>query len=301
MTTITVRSPFRIPLCGGGSDLPEQWRRRGGFLVTATIDKYLTVTIEPGNRLATGPQHDYALAAGWTRRDLLDIASDIPACSGLGGSSSLMVALLRANHPNLQAHELAMAAYHLERYHLIQPVGYQDAFAAAYGGCLAMTIDTYGRVTTWPVTLPADFENRLILFATGIQRPAAEVLRQQAAATSTSLVCREAMQQIARLGHTIYEDLRDNAGRRYGELTDAHWQFKRATCPAITSPVIDAWYDLARANGASGGKLIGAGGGGFLLFVVEPRDRLHLLKTMTDAGLTQLPFRFTDQGARVVT
>jgi D-glycero-alpha-D-manno-heptose-7-phosphate kinase len=300
MTTITVRSPFRLPLCGGGSDLPQQWRRSGGFLVSVTINQYLTVTVQPDNRMETGPQHDYALAAGWTRRDLLGIASDIPACSGLGGSSSLMVALLRARHPDLQAHELAMAAYHLEHYALGVPCGYQDAFAAAFGGCQALEIDTKGRVSTWPVTLPADFQNRLLLMATGIQRPSADVLARQATSTATSLVCREAMQQIADLGRRIYRDLQDNAGRRYGELTACHWEFKRATCPAISSPVVDAWYDLARANGATGGKLVGAGQGGYLLFVVEPQDRYHLLETMTAAGLAELPFRFTDQRARII-
>lgn len=300
MNPITVRSPFRIPICGGGSDLPEQWRQRGGFLVTATIDKFLTVTVQPDNRLDTGPQNHYALAAGWGRHDLVTVESEIPEGSGLGGSGAFMVALLRTRHPALQPHELAMAAYHAERYTLGQPVGYQDAFAAAFGGCQALDIDTRGRVETRPVTLPPDFQDRLVLMATGIQRPAADVLRQQARATTTRLVCREAMEQIATLGHRIYEDLRDNAGRRYGELTDLHWQYKRATCPAVTSPVVDAWYDLAREHGASGGKLCGAGFGGHFLFVVEPADRYHLLETMTTAGLTELAFRFTDEGARII-
>jgi D-glycero-alpha-D-manno-heptose-7-phosphate kinase len=163
-----------------------------------------------------------------------------------------------------------------------------------------MEIDHQGRVRTWPVTLPPDFHGRLLLMATGIQRPAADVLRKQAAETSTKLVCREAMQQIAQLGHAIYHDLRDNAGRRFGELTDLHWSYKRATTSAISNPVIDAWYDLAREHGAEGAKLIGAGGGGFFLFVVPPDRRYHLVETMTAAGLTELPFRFTDQGARII-
>lgn len=300
MTPITVRSPFRLCLAGGATDIGTYYRRHGGFLVSVTIDQWMTVTVEPSNRLDTTPPHPYAIAAGWSSRDLVTVESTVPPGSGLGGSGSLLVALLRARHPDLQASELAAAAYNIERYTLNVPTGIQDHHIAAYGGCLAMDIDTHGRVSTWPVKLPADFENRLVLFATGIQRHAADVLKKQAAATATSLVCREAMEQIARLGHTIYKDLRDFAGRRFGELCDLHWQYKRATCPTITSPVIDAWYDLAREHGASGGKLIGAGGGGYLLFVVEPQDRYHLVETMTAAGLTQLPFRFTDERARII-
>jgi len=270
-------------------------------LVTAAIDKYVTVEIQPKNRLHHRPQNRYALAAGWSEDDLVLIDSTVPAGSGLGGSSSLMVALLRARHPELPVHELAMAAYALERHHLGEPVGYQDAFAASYGGTIAMEINQTGDVATWPVTLPQDFHARLLLMATGIQRPAADVLRQQAAATSTKLVCREAMERIAGLGHEIYHDLRDNAGRRFGELTDLHWAYKRATTSAISSPAIDAWYDLARDNGAEGGKLVGAGAGGFLLFVVPPSARHHLVETMTAAGLTEMPFQFTDQGARIVS
>jgi len=300
MQTITVKSPLRICLAGGASDIPEYWRRAGGFLVSVAIDQYLTVTIQPGNRIDAAPQLRYATAAGWGRHDLVEIDSMVQSGSGLGGSGSLMVALLRARHPDLQASELAAAAYNLERFSLSQPTGIQDAYIAAYGGCLAMEIDTYGRVATWPVTLPADFESRLLLMATGIQRPAADVLRKQAAATCTSLVSREAMERIAGLGHEIYHDLRDNAGRRFGELTDLHWQYKRATTSAISNPAIDAWYDLAREHGAEGGKIAGAGSGGYFLFVVPPSARYHLVDTMTAAGLTELPFQFTDQGARII-
>lgn len=307
MQTITAQAPMRLPICGGGSDLPHRWRRDGGFLVTAAIDKYVTVTatlnaasgcFTPDDAEA---KYHYAYAAGWSPTTALDVKSDIPPGSGLGGSSSLMVALLRARHPNLPVHELAMAAYHAEAFGPIgAPVGYQDAFAAAFGGTIALEIDAYGRVATWPVTLPADFEGRLLLMATGIQRPAADVLRRQAAATSTSLVSRAAMEKIAALGHEIYHDLRDNEGRRFGELTDLHWSYKRATTSAISNPAIDAWYGLAKENGAEGGKLVGAGAGGYLLFVVPPDRRYHLVETMTAAGLTELPFQFTDQGARII-
>ena len=297
---IRSQAPCRLPICGGGSDLPEQWRRRPGFLVAAAIDKYVTVTVGPGERIDIGRDFGYPLAAGWKTTDCVILESQVLPGSGLGGSSALMVALLRAKHPDLHPHELAMAAYALERYSLGQPVGYQDGFAAAFGGCIALEIDTFGRVWASPFSLPPDFHSRLLLMATGIQRPAADVLRKQAAEVCTKLVSREAMDQIARLGHDIYENLRDNQGKRYGELCDQHWQHKRATTGAVTNPQIDAWYTLARVHGASGGKICGGGGGGYFLFVVEPPDRQHLVETMTAAGLTETPFRFTNEGARII-
>jgi D-glycero-alpha-D-manno-heptose-7-phosphate kinase len=270
-------------------------------LVTAAIDKYVTVTVQPGNRIDTSPQHPYATAAGWSSRDLVTIESDLLPGSGLGGSSCLMTALLRARHSDLPVHELAMAAYHAERFgQIAAPIGYQDGFAAAFGGCIALEIDHAGRVATWPVALPADFERRLVLMNTGVQRPAADVLRKQEAATSTSLVSREAMESIANLGHEIYADIRDNQGQNFGPMLDRHWKYKRAVASVMSNPAIDAWYDLALDHGATGGKLIGAGSSGFFLFVVPPDRRYHFVDTMTAAGLTELPFQFTDQGARII-
>lgn len=297
----TVRSPLRLPICGGGSDICTHWRRDGGFLLAATIDKYLTVKTQTVEYEWTElQQHPYATAAGFSKSDLIEIQSDVPPGSGLGSSSALMVALLRAKHPTLPPHELAMAAYDLERYHLGHPVGYQDGFAAAFGGCIALEIDTAGRVLTWTVDLPADFRDRLVLMATGIQRSAADVLQKQARDISTKLVCREAMEEIANLGRAIYDDIRYNKGKRYGELTDSHWQVKKVTTDVITNPVIDAWYDLARKSGASGGKCIGAGGGGYMLFVIDPSDRERFIGVMEAAGMKYTPFQFVDHGVEVI-
>jgi D-glycero-alpha-D-manno-heptose-7-phosphate kinase len=211
-----------------------------------------------------------------------------------------MAALLRARHPDLQAHELATAAYNIERYTLNIPTGIQDSHIAAYGGCLAMEIDRQGRVRTWPVMLPSDLHSRLLLMATGIQRPAADVLRRQSTETSTNLVSRSAMQKIADLGYEIYHDLRGNAGRRFGELTLAHWRAKRATEPGISTPQIDQWIDEGLGLGAEGAKLCGAGAGGYLLFVVPPERREILVTTMANQGLVEMPFRFTPDRAEII-
>jgi len=297
---ITVRAPLRLCLAGGGSDCAAYWRSgHQGFVVTATISLSLTVKVEIGNRLNTCPQLRYAKAAGWGDYDLVQIESDVPSGSGLGGSGSLMVALLKARYHDMTKYELAQAAYSLERYSLHNPIGYQDCYAAAYGGSMALTIDEGGHVRVDPVWLPARFGATLLLMGTGIQREAGQVLGEQAACIlsggSAGL-----MEEIAAIGREIYQDLLENEGRRFGELTDLHWQKKRATTRMMSNPAIDAWYALAREKGASGAKVCGAGGGGYFLFVVEPPNRQNLVETMTAAGLVETPFQFTNEGARIV-
>ena len=303
MSAITVRTPLRICLAGGATDCPGYFRTHGGCCLSACIDKYLTVAVQPNNRmvLPNNPQHPYALAAGWTERDFVKITSDVPSGSGMGGSGALMVGLLKARWPELQGYELAQAAYNIERYTLGKPIGYQDAVVAAYGGCVLMEIDTEGRLRVQPFDLPCDFADRLLLMHTGIQRDAGAVLVQQARELSTRLVSHEAMRTIQRLGHDIYEDLFLNDGRRFGEFTRKHWEYKRATCEAVTTPQIDAWVELALTHGAEGIKNSGAGGGGYLLVVCQPADRLQLIDILTGAGLTHTPFRFVDSGVEVLT
>lgn len=302
MTIVKVRAPLRLTLAGGGTDIPEHWRRNGGCVVSATIDKYLTVEvipdIVPGCFTEDQGLRRYVGAAGW-KGGAFECYSDVPAGKGLGGSGALMVALLKARHPGLQPAELAAAAYNIERYTLNRPVGIQDQYIAAYGGARVFQISRFGDVHDTPLTLPAGFNDRLLLMDTGMTRQAAGVLADQAKSLCTKLVTREAMEFIQNLGQIIYDDLVANEGRGYGRLTHDHWMFKKATSTAMSNPAIDAWYDLAREHGASGGKLVGAGGGGFLLLVVEPPDRNHLVEVLTEAGLVEMPFRFTDKGAEV--
>jgi len=297
---ITIQVPLRICLAGGGSDLPEYWRAETGFVVSAAISLYLTVTVSPGNRLVVGSPHPYALAAGWSPRDLVEIESDVPAGSGLGGSGALMVALLKARRPELPRPELAAAAYHLERYHLGKHCGLQDHWIAALGGAITIEIEHDGAVTTGPVRLPPGFEERLLLMRTPIRRDADVVLSSQShAIVSAQLQAESAMLKIHLLGEKIWRDLVTNDGRRFGELTRQHWEAKRASTEATSTSQIDGWVDLADREGAEAAKCIGAGAGGYLLFVVPEQRREHLARVMTEAGLSETPFRFVDEGASI--
>lgn len=302
MNDITTRAPLRLTLCGGGNDLPIHWRRHGGFMMTAAIDKYVTVKVGNCRDGICAENADLfpRIRAAGHRSGMFDVRSEVPPGSGLGGSSALLVALLKARWPELDDYELAMAAYNIERYSLGEPAGLQDAFIASFGGCLQLEIDQAGRVAATPFRLPSDFADRLILMHTGIQRSAGEVLEKQVRDVSTKLCCRAAMEKIAGLAWEIYRDLQINGGKRFGELTEEHWQYKRASSPAVTTPQIDAWHDLALANGATGGKCCGAGAGGFLLLVTEPSKRGELVRVMTDAGLVEMPFGFSETGAEVV-
>ena len=306
-----VKVPLRLTLAGGGSDLPAHYRRHGGFVVSAAIDKYLTVEITPRGRLGgmviddaghfrPSPPHPYATAAGWPKDTLVDIASDIPSGSGLGGSGALIVALLLARYPELDANraELAQAAYNLERYTLGKSCGLQDHWVAALG-TVALDVDRDATVTSYPTFLPDGFASRLVLLHTGLQHDASQVLARQAESVRSQHDAEKAMQVIERIGYEIWRDLQ-TGGKRFGELTLAHWRAKRATEPSITTPQIDQWIEQGLALGAEGAKLCGAGAGGYLLFVVPPDRREVLVSEMVNKGLVEMPFRFTEDRAEII-
>lgn len=312
MITVRVRVPLRICLAGGGTDLPAYFRQHGGFVVSATIDKYLLLTVEPGMRqpgavgvsddgqLFDNRPHPYALAAGWPESARFGLTSDVPPGSGLGGSGALMVALLKARCPDLSPYELAMAAYNIERYALGQPCGYQDHVVAAYGGCVAMQIERDGRVSAGRAMLPVGFVNRLALFATDIHRDAGRVLGNQTVAILRETERMKRMQAIHRIGFATYDDLMAG-GRNFGVLCHEHWLAKTRTTGAISTSQIDQWYMLAREHGAEGGKCIGAGAGGYMLFVIDPAERERFVGVMEDSGLVHTPFQFVEHGAEVMS
>ena len=304
MNPTTVRCPLRLTLAGGGSDIPEYSRRYGGFVVSATINLSLTVSIgkcQPGVcscKIKNRASPAYVKAANLPPNLIATTESSVPNGSGLGGSGALMVSLLKARYLEMSPQELAAAAYNIERYAIGNPTGIQDAYVAALGSC-AMYIKSVGSVVTQPLTPPDGLYTRLALFATGIQREAKTVLAAQAKNFAEDTAETKAMHRIVDIGRHVFGDILKNQGRRFGELTHEHWLAKRATGPTSTSQ-IDEWYELARSNGASGGKVCGAGAGGFLLLVVEPKDRQHLIQTMTDAGLKYTPFHFVNHGAEIV-
>jgi D-glycero-alpha-D-manno-heptose-7-phosphate kinase len=323
---IIARSPLRISLGGGGTDLPSYYRQHGGFLLAAAIDKAVYVCVHRTfvpelvvrySRIERVPQatalkHPIvreALALLDIREPNIEITSmaDIPAGTGLGSSGSFGTALLKALHRHrnrvIAPAELAESACHIEIDVLGEPVGKQDQYVAAFGGINAYEFRPDDTVVVTPLKLSDDtlreFEARVLLFSTGLVRQAPDILRDQDERTkdaSPEMIAN--LNRIKQIGYESRAVL--EAGRLdfFGELLDEHWQQKRRRSGQISSPKIDHWYDVARRNGAVGGKLIGAGGGGFLMFLAD--DPGWLRRAMEAEGLAELHFGFDYDGTRIL-
>ena len=324
---IITRSPLRISLGGGGTDLPSYYREHTGFLVAAAIDRHVHIvinrTILPEMILKYSQtervtdvgevQHPLvreAMRLVGTPADGLEIAAmaDIPAGTGLGSSGSFCTALLRGLHAlhngNPSAAEIAEQACHIEIDRLKEPVGKQDQFIAAVGGVTCFRFHPDGHVEYWPLRASSDtlrkLEQNLVLYFTGYTRSASEVLREQDTKTKAadqSMI--DNLHFIKDLGLKSKDALEGGDLRAFAELMNVHWRSKKKRSGNMSNSRIDEWYDLGLKNGGLGGKLIGAGGGGFLMFYTE--DAEQLTDVMTEAGLQQVPFRFDFEGTRIVS
>lgn len=324
---IITRTPFRVTLGGGGTDLPSFYRQHGGFVLAFAIDKYMflnvnTPIVDDHIRVSYSKtelvdhvdkvQHTLAREAlRWmhlsTGIEIVSIA-DIPAGTGLGSSSSYVVGLLNALHTLTQSpvspHQLAEEACDIELQILKKPIGKQDQFMAAYGGLTQLEIDKTGYVTAKRLMLDIDIlqelENNILLFYTGEVRDATSILSKQDGATrqkDSSVVSH--LCAIKDIGIEIRDSIARGNLRRFGELMDAHWQTKKRLSDGISNGQIDYWYDIAKANGAVGGKISGAGGGGFLMLYCEER-KAKLREAMRHCGLRELNFRFDFEGSKVI-
>jgi D-glycero-alpha-D-manno-heptose-7-phosphate kinase len=323
---IIARSPLRITLGGGGTDLPSYYGDHEGFLVAAAIDKYVYVTVmrpfSPGiylkysalehvDRVADvkHPIIREALSMQNMERPQIEIATlaDIPAGTGLGSSGSFTTALLKAlyTHQRKVAHarELAELACEIEINRLGEPIGKQDQFIAAFGGITCMTFHRDHRVTVVPLRVSMktmfDLEDNLLLFFTGFSRAAGSILKDQhvrSQARESEML--HNLDYVKTLGYRSHEALESGHLERFGELMHEQWEHKKRRSGGTSNPQIDNWYSLAMSNGAIGGKLVGAGGGGFLMFYASDRGRLR--QTMTEAGLEEVRFRFDFEGTKVV-
>jgi D-glycero-alpha-D-manno-heptose-7-phosphate kinase len=323
---IITRSPLRITLGGGGTDLPSYYRQHGGFLIAAAIDKYVYVTVmrpfvegiflkysrlEHVNGIEE-VEHPFireALREVGFRTPQVEITTlaDIPAGTGLGSSGSFSTALLKALYAHrrrlLHPSELAELACDIEINRLREPVGKQDQYAAAYGGVTCFRFDPDDRVEARPLALSmaslVDLEENLLLFFTGFSRRAGSVLGEQDARTAQNDAAMLAnLHYVKALGERSCEALESGRTALFGELMHEHWEHKKQRSSAMSNPQIDEWYDLARKSGAIGGKLVGAGGGGFLLFYSENHRRLRC--QMSRAGLEEVRFRFDFEGTKVL-
>ena len=323
---IITRSPLRITLGGGGTDLPSYYREHGGFLVAAAIDRYVYVTVmrpfTPGIYLkysqlehvntADEVQHPIireAIKLLDFRTPQVEITTlaDIPAGTGLGSSGSFTTALLKALHAHrrrlLHPSELAELACEIEINRLGEPIGKQDQYIAAYGGVTCFTFNRNGRVEAERLKIPVDalfnLEDNLLLFFTGFSRSAGSILSdQKTRSEARDADMLENLHHVKDLGLRSRDALVNSDTDLFGTLMHEHWEHKKRRSGGMSSPQIDEWYALGMENGALGGKLVGAGGGGFLMFYAADRNRLR--GAMSRAGLEEVRFRFDFEGTKVL-
>ena len=323
---IIARSPLRITLGGGGTDLPSYYREHEGFLLAAAIDKYVYVNVmrpfTPGIYLKYSklehvelidevkhPIIREALRMLDFRTPQVEITTlaDIPAGTGLGSSGSFTTALLKALYTHRKRHlhqeELAELACHIEIDLLGEPIGKQDQYIAAIGGITCFTFHQDDRVSATPLVISMDtmfdLEDNLILFFTGVSRSAGSILKeQQIRSQNNEADMLKNLHFVKELGYRSKEALESGDMILFGELMNEHWEHKKLRSGGMSNPQIDDWYDLAMKNGAIGGKLVGAGGGGFLMFMAQDRNKLR--HTMAAKGLEEVRFRFDFEGTKVV-
>ena len=309
---IITRSPLRVSLGGGGTDLPSYYREHSGFVVAAAIDKFVYITLHETF------EAEFIIKYSKTERvrsvvpvsaPHLEVVSmsDIPAGTGLGSSSSFTVALLRALHTQnkevIPRQELAEQACQIEIERLGEPIGKQDQYISAFGGITSFLFDPDGRVVVEPVQISSEtlynLEDNLLLFFTGFIRPASSILAEQdtrSRAGDSDMISH--LHQIKRFGNESRLALESRDLRGFAAIMHRHWELKKRRSRAMTNSTIDDCYELERAHGALGGKLIGAGGGGFLMLYTEDKTRLR--RVMREAGMREVRMRFDFEGAALV-
>jgi len=325
---ILARAPMRISLGGGGTDLPSYYTRYGGFILSAAINKYLYIYV---NRPAADDlirvkysryeevksveeiQHDLVRPA----LQLLNIngsveivsMADVPGGTGLGSSGTYLVALLTAlfelKRERVPTQALAEFACHIEMDLAGHPVGKHDHYLAAFGGITCLDIQRDGKVTVIPldisITTTEELRNRVLLFFTGITRRSQDILQEQKRDTEADdQTVIDSLHRTKELGYKIKEALEQGDLDRFGLLLDEHWQNKKRRSGKISNPRIDRWYEIAKENGALGGKIIGAGGGGFLMLYCPNETKAAVRRAMAAEGLREMPYDFDFEGAKVL-
>jgi D-glycero-alpha-D-manno-heptose-7-phosphate kinase len=324
---IFTRSPLRVSLGGGGTDLPSYSREHGGFLIAGAIDKYVYIYVH--KRFVDGFLLKYSrmeeaasideiqhpiirealrLANIQERNLEITVLADIPAGTGLGSSGSFTTALLKALHAYkknpIYPHELAEQACRIEIDILNEPVGKQDQYIAAYGGITCFEIDKEGVVKASPLAISEEtlfnLEDNLLLFFTGYTRSASAILKEQdEKSRQGDTEMAENLHVVKDIAFRSKEALEKGDVAEFGRLMDVHWRHKKRRSPSMSNGKVDGWYDCAVTNGALGGKLVGAGGGGFLMFYAGDKEKLR--HTMRQQGLREVRFRFDFAGTHLIS
>ena len=325
---IITRSPLRITLGGGGTDLPSYYEGYGGFLMAAAIDRYVYITLHDTfqqefiikysrlERVETIAEIEHPIIresfrlTGIEDHGSLEVTSmaDIPAGTGLGSSGSFTTALLKALHAHkknlIHPQELAEQACDIEINRLGEPVGKQDQYIAAFGGLTCFEFAPDGKVRAWPLRIPQDrqydLEDNLLLFFTGYSRSASVVLKEQndkSKTMDTEMLAN--LHFVKQLAVESQQALEGGELKEFARLLNVHWQNKKKRSHNMSNHRINELYDFALANGAVGGKLIGAGGGGFLMFYTEDKTRVR--QAMREQGLKEVRFKFDFEGTKLLT
>ncbi|MCR5651453.1 MAG: GHMP kinase [Lachnospiraceae bacterium] len=324
---IISRSPLRISLGGGGTDLPSYYEKKGGFLISAAIDKYVYIIL---HRTFDGriklKYSDYEnidriddirhtiFRAAMKKLCIPDDCSleicsmaDIPAGTGLGSSSTFTTALLKALHQYkgdfVGTRALAEEACDIEMNMLKEPIGKQDQYISAFGGITCMEFEKDGYVNVYPLDLKTetfyDLEDNLILYFTGFARSASSILKEQddgSRKNDSDMMAN--LDFVKDLGYRSKAAFEKGDLREFADIMNTHWEYKKKRSGSMSNAKIDEWYEHALKNGALGGKLIGAGGGGFLMFYTENKTRLR--QAMAGTGMEEVRFRFEMTGASIL-
>ena len=323
---IIARSPLRISLGGGGTDLPSYYREHEGFLIAAAIDKYVYVTINrPFNegiylkyseiehvKTVDEVSHNIireALKLENLNTPQVEISSiaDLPSGTGLGSSGSFTTALLKAlyayRHRHINPEELAELACSIEIDRLQEPIGKQDQYIASVGGITCFAFHKDNSVTFAPLKISREtfhaLEDNLLLFFTGFSRSASEILKDQhvkSQKNDTDML--NNLHFVKEIGYLSKDALESGNTDKFGELMHQHWEHKKKRSGGMSNQNIDTWYETALKNGAIGGKVVGAGGGGFLMFMAH--DAAKLRSAMTKSGLQEVRFKFDFEGTKVI-
>ncbi len=327
MTSVVSKTPFRVTFAGGGTDLPEYYQKFGpGACVAGSINKgiyvmvvenFVPTEIRVSYRVTEDARRSVDEIAHNSIREALRIlripsgiqvitATQMPSRgTGIGSSSSCAVGVLNALHTwrgdRVGPRQLASEAVRIERDILKEPGGIQDQYVAAYGGLNLIQVDRNGTVSVQSLTLDheglAALNEYLMLFFTGVERSSTAIHARQASSISDHLEDYRRMRSLALETAGAIERL-DYA--EIGRLMDENWELKRRLSDGVTSPTIDHWYSLAKQHGALGGKLMGAGGGGFLFFLVPPERQRDVQRALEDLGLLQKPICLDIQGSSII-
>lgn len=316
---IITQTPLRVSFLGGNTDFPEYFVENGGLVLTTTIDKYIycivkerfddliivNYTIKEVVEKVEDLKHELVREAlklsGITKGIEISFLADIPTQgTGLGSSSSVVVGLLNALHTysgeNVSSEQLAQEAVKIEREILKKPIGVQDQYAVVYGGLRELEFTPQGKVFARKLDMvEEDFNNSLMLFYTGTARKSEEILSSFSIHSATTEKLLDQNKELAQEGITT---LLNGDLKRFGELLDRYWTIKKQLSDKISSPEIDKMYELAKEAGAIGGKIIGAGGGGFLLVMFPANKRVAIKEALKD--YKELPFRFSNTGSRII-